>query len=68
MIDTFNSCTALTGRGVFAAQEFRKGEFLMVYDGEVISAKEGERREAVEETGYRFFLNHYKDGKAHRMW
>lgn len=33
------------GKGVFATREFKNGDFLLQYKGELISAKEGEQRE-----------------------
>ena len=40
-----------TGKGVFAGRDFGKGEFLLEYDGERISFKEGKNR-----------LENYPDG------
>jgi SET domain-containing protein len=31
--------------GVFANKDYRKGEFIVEYDGELINKKEGEKRE-----------------------
>ena len=35
-----------TGKGVFASRDFCEGEFLLEYDGEIISYLEGQRRMA----------------------
>lgn len=34
----------VTGKGVFAERFFKKGEFLLEYDGDLISHKEGGQR------------------------
>jgi hypothetical protein len=34
----------LTGKGVFAGRDFCEGEFLLEYDGELVSFEEGKRR------------------------
>lgn len=38
--------TPLRGRGIFATQDFRKGEFVVEYSGELIDIREAEEREA----------------------
>ena len=51
-----------TGRAVFTSRQFKKEEFLLHYDGELITAEEGEKREEVEETGFRFFFQYKQRG------
>ena len=46
----------LTGRGVFAATNIPAGEFLLQYDGELISSEEGDIREETLENVYRYFF------------
>ncbi|XP_060604655.1 N-lysine methyltransferase KMT5A-A-like [Ruditapes philippinarum] len=44
------------GRGVITTTAREKGEFLLVYRGEVVTKEEGERREEKDGgTGYRLF-------------
>lgn len=50
-----------TGRGIVTNIKREKGDFLLVYKGEIITAEEGERREESNSTGYRFFF--YSKGK-----
>ncbi|XP_060554954.1 zinc finger protein 862-like [Ruditapes philippinarum] len=49
------------GRGVKTTIERFKGDFLLHYKGETISAAEGEQREGRNSTGYRFFYSDMKD-------
>lgn len=47
------------GSGVFATRSFLKGEFLLEYQGEHVTAKEGERRDGCyssEEGSFLFFF------------
>ncbi|XP_060601118.1 N-lysine methyltransferase KMT5A-like [Ruditapes philippinarum] len=48
------------GRGIITTIYRRKGDFLLHYAGEVISGKEGERREKLGSSGFRFF---YRNGR-----
>jgi hypothetical protein len=48
--------TALTGRGVRTAIDRCKGDFLQTYHGELISGDEGDQREIVSESVFRFFF------------
>ncbi len=54
----FQFLILLTGRCVFTTQDFKAGEFLLTYPGELIDKEEGEKREAEEETGFRYFFEH----------
>jgi len=53
-------CVKLTGRGVFTKTDVLQGQFLAQYVGELISEDEGDRREAIAETGFRFFFQHHR--------
>lgn len=53
-----HNCCGLPGRGVFALRDILQGQFLAHYCGQLVSEKEGERREAVAQTGYRYFFQH----------
>ena len=44
------------GRGIVTVEERWLGDFLVIYKGETISAKEGERREEDGGSDYRFFF------------
>lgn len=57
-------CACLSGRAVFAKKTFEKGDFLLKYTGELIDAEEGDRRDDIKETGFRFFFN----WKRQKMW
>ena len=48
----------LSGRGVFATTDISKGQFVVQYYGEVIAGNEGDERESVCETGFRYFFRH----------
>lgn len=62
------------GYGIFATKHFEKGDFLLVYNGETMSAKEGDKLEeqrilekCTDLSLPRYFLYYYKfDSK--RMW
>jgi len=47
------------GRGLFATEDIMPGQFLAQYCGELISGEEGDRREAIAETGFRYFFQHH---------
>ncbi|XP_053403286.1 N-lysine methyltransferase KMT5A-like [Mercenaria mercenaria] len=51
------------GRGVKTTVHRHKGDFLLVYCGEIVSGEEGEKREALKSTGFRFFYS--KDGRSY---
>uniref|UniRef100_A0A8W8INK9 SET domain-containing protein n=1 Tax=Magallana gigas TaxID=29159 RepID=A0A8W8INK9_MAGGI len=53
-IDVFEN----KGRGVRSTIPRQRGDFLLVYSGQIISKKEGERRERKKSSGYRYF---YRD-------
>lgn len=44
------------GRGVKTCKPFQKGDFLLHYAGESISGKEGDKKEEIHSSGYRFFF------------
>ena len=44
---------------MFTTETVLPGQFLAQYCGEMLNEVEGERREAVAETGFRFFLQHH---------
>ncbi|XP_030846990.1 nuclear speckle splicing regulatory protein 1-like [Strongylocentrotus purpuratus] len=46
------------GRGIVAQRDISKGEFLLEYPGQLISAQEGNQREEEESSGFRFFFKH----------
>ena len=48
----------LIGRGVRTKIKRSKGDFLMIYPGELISEIEGEEREEREPSNYRFFFEY----------
>lgn len=51
--------TTAKGRGVFTTKPFKQGDFLLIYDGELVSGDEGERREREEgESGFRYFFSY----------
>jgi len=53
------------GRGVITTKQRAKGEFLLCYNGEVVCADEGERREEKDGgSGYRFFFK----AKGQNLW
>jgi len=54
----FYNCCELSGRGVFAKCDILQGQFLTQYCGQLLSEEEGEKREAVAETGFRYFFHH----------
>jgi len=51
---------------VFTTENVLQGQFLAEYCGKLIDEKEGERREAVAETGFRFFFHHH--GAKYWYW
>ena len=52
------------GRGIVTKEERWKGDFLLVYKGETISAEEGERREEEDGgSGYRLFYKAKAPGR-----
>ncbi|XP_078339141.1 N-lysine methyltransferase KMT5A-like isoform X2 [Crassostrea virginica] len=44
------------GRGIVTCKKFDKGDFLLEYVGERISLSEGDRRENIFSSGFRYFL------------
>ena len=54
-----------SGKGVFALRNFAEGEFLLEYQGELISYKEGSRRmaEYPQHLGSFIYLFNYKNKK-----
>jgi hypothetical protein len=52
------------GRGIVTEVERKRGDFLLVYKGETVSADEGERREEDSCSGYRFFFK----SKGRELW
>ncbi|XP_062599196.1 N-lysine methyltransferase KMT5A-like isoform X1 [Saccostrea cucullata] len=53
-IDVFEN----KGRGIRTTVSRQRGDFLLVYAGQLLSKKEGERREKKKSSGYRYF---YRD-------
>ena len=49
------------GKGVFTTRPFNKGHFLLCYKGEIITGREGERREQAYPDESGIFLYFYKD-------
>ena len=39
-----------------ASKKIEKGQFLLQYSGELISKEEGEKREDLDSSGFRFFF------------
>lgn len=66
LLHKFSVCSA--GYGVVAEKEFRKGDFLVEYKGDLIQADEAARREklyAKKRHGcFMFFFKH----NGHTMW
>jgi len=56
----------LSGRGVFARQDMHQGQFIVQYSGELVDETEGNRREAIAETGFRYFFEHH--GSKYWYW
>ena len=52
----FNKSCILLGRGIVTCKKFDKGDFLLEYVGERISLSEGDRRENIFSSGFRYFL------------
>ena len=52
-----------TGDGVFTTQQFSKGDFLLVYHGDVLTDKEGVEKEARYPTFLYFFTY-----KSKKLW
>ena len=50
----------LLGRGVFARQDVLQGQFIVQYCGELVDEREGDRKEAIAETGFRYFFEHHR--------
>lgn len=44
------------GRGIISTKRRRAGDFLLHYAGEVITYSEGEKRESMSSSGFRFFI------------
>jgi hypothetical protein len=61
-IPVYYTCIFVPGSGVYATQDFRKGDFLVEYAGDLISKKEAERRErtlyAKHKRCYIYFFKH----------
>jgi len=45
-----------TGRGVFAITDISHGQFIVQYDGQLVSEEEGRKREAEEPSVFRYFF------------
>ena len=56
-----------TGRGVFTKIPFYKGDFLLEYQGELISAEEAEKRELHYSNDVSSFLFYFQDDHKH-LW
>ncbi|XP_060598400.1 uncharacterized protein LOC132752133 isoform X2 [Ruditapes philippinarum] len=50
------------GRGVRTTVTRRKGDFLMIYPGELLTEEEGEEREVKKPSVYRYFFNYRSRG------
>ncbi|XP_071849955.1 uncharacterized protein [Apostichopus japonicus] len=46
----------IKGRAIFTKKKFEIGDFLLTYKGELVNATEGDKRDAIKETGFRFFF------------
>jgi len=53
-------CICLIGHGVFLTENRRKGDFILEYAGQLLSATEGSRRENAmdDDSVYRYFFRH----------
>jgi SET domain-containing protein len=60
----FSAVVMYAGRGVFATESIARGQFVVQYAGELITAREGNKREKQSESSYRFFFQH----KERKMW
>jgi len=49
----------LSGRGVFARQDMHQGQFIVQYSEEIVDEMEGNRREAIAETGFHYFSEYH---------
>lgn len=61
LLNFFQKCQkknvfSFEGRGVKTCKPFQKGDFLLHYAGESISGKEGDKKEEIHSSGYRFFF------------
>jgi len=45
-----------TGHGVFATTDISCGQFIVQYDGQLVSEEEGLKREATEPSVFRYFF------------
>ncbi|PIK57134.1 putative N-lysine methyltransferase SETD8-B [Apostichopus japonicus] len=54
----------IKGRAIFTQKKIEKGDFLLTYKGELVNATEGDKRDAIKETGFRFFFR----WKHQKLW
>ena len=57
-----------TGYGVFTTKEFKTGDFLLEYRGDLISHKDGLQREKTYKSSQGSFLYFFKDGQNGTKW
>lgn len=60
-------CCFILGSGVFAEKYIEKGRLVVLYEGELITEEEGERRHAkytTEDGSFLFFFSH----KGNKLW
>jgi len=50
--------SCIVGRGVFSSSEISAGQFICEYYGELITRKEGDMREDLEPSCFRYFFTH----------
>jgi len=48
----------ILGRGVFATEKIEAQQFIVEYCGVLISDDEGQKRENIQQTGFRYFFSH----------
>lgn len=48
----------IVGRGVFATKDIEPGQFVAQYCGQLLSQEEGDKREMLFPSSFRYFFNH----------
>jgi len=60
-------CCFILGSGVFAQSNIEKGQLIVLYEGELVTNEEGERRHAkysTQDGSFLFFFSH----KGNKLW
>ena len=63
---------SILGYGIFTKRFFKENEYLLTYNGELITSTEGEKREKMydrdERGNFMFFFQYSTEKKSRKLW